>query len=244
VPPVPPARRIPIDLRLAPMRDGEETQLAELLADAFADDPFGVGLGPEDGHRRRDLIAEVSRRDLARSRQAGHSPLVARRPGPGPGPEPGNADHDPATEEQLVGIAVAFPRGSSPVLPVGLTIASFVYLRAGVRVWLRANRAARDLARSHPGHPHLYLDQLAVAADHRRLGVGGLLLSAVIRRAEDQRLPTFLETMTERNVAFYEGFGFQVVGRIRLPRPQDGEGWLMERARGYPQPREPADGSN
>ena len=204
-------RPAPEDLSVAPLRRGEEDALAALLAEAFADDPFGRGLGPPDDRRRRALIERVSRRDLARGPLSlGGAPLVARL--------------GPADEQEPVGIAVAYVRAAHPPMPSNLTVASLVYLSAGPSVWLRANRAARDLARSHPGHPHLYLDQLAVAAPHRRRGIGERLLRAVLADADRDRLPTFLETMTAANVAYYERFGFRATGRLPLPGPGGGRG--------------------
>ncbi len=82
-----------------------------------------------------------------------------------------------------------------------------------------------------PG-PHEYLWALGVDTTRQGEGTGSALVSAFVARADEARLPAYLETETERNVSFYRRHGFDVVreeralgGRLRVlamsrpPRP-------------------------
>ena len=61
-----------------------------------------------------------------------------------------------------------------------------------------------------PG-PHWYLAILAVDPDSQGRGIGGALVRRGLQDAARDGLPAYLETATERNVAFYVGLGFSVV---------------------------------
>ena len=59
-------------------------------------------------------------------------------------------------------------------------------------------------------------------------GVGGRLLQPVLARADEQGLPCYLETGSERNVAFYERRGFRVL-RAGQPTGYPIHLWTMVR---------------
>ena len=61
-----------------------------------------------------------------------------------------------------------------------------------------------------PG-PHWYLAILAVDPASQGRGIGGALVRRGLQDAARDSLPAYLETATERNVAFYVGLGFRVV---------------------------------
>jgi GNAT superfamily N-acetyltransferase len=50
----------------------------------------------------------------------------------------------------------------------------------------------------------------------QRLGIGALLLQRMLRRAEADGTPAYLETDLERNLVFYGRVGFQVAGELEL----------------------------
>lgn len=64
---------------------------------------------------------------------------------------------------------------------------------------------------------HVYLDEIAVLAAHRRHGIATALMEAGHGWADDLGLPVALDTDTDENVAFYERRGYEVVARERLP---------------------------
>lgn len=61
-----------------------------------------------------------------------------------------------------------------------------------------------------PG-PHWYLAIVAVDPGSQGRGIGGALVRRGLEDAARDGLPAYLETGTERNVAFYVGLGFNVV---------------------------------
>ena len=65
----------------------------------------------------------------------------------------------------------------------------------------------------------------------RVTGFGSALVGAGLRRADLDKTPVYLETETERNVAFYEDLGFNVVEQT-VATGLDLPLWLMIR----PQP--------
>ncbi len=65
--------------------------------------------------------------------------------------------------------------------------------------------------------PHWYLWALGVAPEMQGRGIGGRLLEPVLARADEGGMPCYLETQTERNVAFYRKRGFELVREERMP---------------------------
>jgi len=64
--------------------------------------------------------------------------------------------------------------------------------------------------REAPG-PHWYLWALGVEPGCQGQGIGGRLIQPVLAQADQDGVPCYLETLTERNVAFYQKRGFKVV---------------------------------
>ena len=135
---------------------------------------------------------------------------------------------DPFTTEQLAGAACWLPPGGWH-----LPMAQQLRLLPGI-----ASRAREDTPRllrffqiadaKHPREPHWYLALLGVDPDHQGRGFGSHLMRPVLTRCDREKLPAYLETDTERNVAFYERHGFAVTEKFDLP----GGGppiWLMWR---------------
>jgi len=80
----------------------------------------------------------------------------------------------------------------------------------------------------HPHEPHWYLSLLGVDPELQGRGFGSHLLQPGLRRCDQDGLPAYLETDTERNVALYQRHGFRVTEELPLP----GGGppfWLMWR---------------
>lgn len=76
--------------------------------------------------------------------------------------------------------------------------------------------------------PHWYLWILGVAPEAQGQGVGSALLHEMLQRDDVRRHPVLLETMTARNVRFYQKHGFQVTGHGRAPL-NGPEIWTMRR---------------
>ncbi|MFP3714837.1 GNAT family N-acetyltransferase [Puerhibacterium sp. TATVAM-FAB25] len=78
-----------------------------------------------------------------------------------------------------------------------------------------------------PDEAHVHLGPVAVDAGLRRQGLGGALLRAHCADLDRAGRAGYLETDTEENVAFYERFGYRVVGGARVIGVPC---WFMRRA--------------
>jgi ribosomal protein S18 acetylase RimI-like enzyme len=67
---------------------------------------------------------------------------------------------------------------------------------------------SRDIAK-----PHWYLLLLAVDPAYQSCGVGGRLMAPVLRKAEANAIPAYVQTLYEGSVAFYERHGFRVTSK-------------------------------
>lgn len=75
-----------------------------------------------------------------------------------------------------------------------------------------------DWLASHlPQEPCWFLDLVAVQPSARGRGLGGHLVEHGLALAQADGLPSFLETGQRANVAYYERFGFRVVGQEEAP---------------------------
>ncbi|MFI2612780.1 GNAT family N-acetyltransferase [Kitasatospora sp. NPDC018619] len=68
-----------------------------------------------------------------------------------------------------------------------------------------------------PEEPAWFLNTVAVAPEAQGRGLGSRVLASGIEAAAREGYPAFLETSTERNVAFYERLGFEVTAEVPLP---------------------------
>ncbi len=65
--------------------------------------------------------------------------------------------------------------------------------------------------------PHWFLWGLAVDPDCQGQGIGTSLMEPGIKRGDQQGLPIYLETHEEKNVAYYQDRGFELVRTDRVP---------------------------
>ncbi|MFN3232949.1 MAG: GNAT family N-acetyltransferase [Alphaproteobacteria bacterium] len=68
----------------------------------------------------------------------------------------------------------------------------------------------------HPKEPHWYLAVLGVDPSRQGGGLGGKLLTHMLARVDEERLPAYLESSNPRNVSLYLRFGFEPQGTIEL----------------------------
>lgn len=91
-------------------------------------------------------------------------------------------------------------------LPLLFTFYPVGYLRA--RAVLRQQEA---LHQKHAAEPHFYLDNLGVLASARGQGLASQLIRPFLKRADEENVSAYTDTVTQTNVALYEHFGFQCV---------------------------------
>lgn len=77
--------------------------------------------------------------------------------------------------------------------------------------------------------PHYYLFALGVLPSAQGKGVGGLLVRSMLERADREKLPTYLETQSSRNVELYTRLGFNVAAEEPFPKIEGLNNWGMLR---------------
>lgn len=73
---------------------------------------------------------------------------------------------------------------------------------------MRGSAMADAMEKNHPHEEHYYLSFIAVAPRLQGLGLGGAMLDATIRRADELAVPAYLENSNPRNTKLYERAGF------------------------------------
>lgn len=66
--------------------------------------------------------------------------------------------------------------------------------------------------------PHYYLWGLAVDPAQKAKGIGAALLQPVLAKADQERMPVYLETHDEKNVQYYQKYGFALIRAVEIPR--------------------------
>jgi ribosomal protein S18 acetylase RimI-like enzyme len=106
-------------------------------------------------------------------------------------------------------------------------------VHAGFTAGERAGWAAYEEAMGVPSAAgaHWYLGVLATDPARQRTGLARAVTAPMLAAADRVRLPAYLETATETNVAIYRRLGFEVEREVDLP---DGgpRCWLMRREPG------------
>jgi len=193
---------------LAPNQVGEAGQV---LGRAFQDDPFWMWLLPDESRRSRVVPWAMG---------------VAARFGHRYGDV-----H--ATAGKVEGAAIWFAPGKFPLSLVRQMLSGWILapLKLGPADFGRFMSGVNHLEHLHkrdapPRHWYLWL--LGVDPPRQGQGVGGGLIQPVLARADAEGALCYLETVTTRNVPFYQRHGFEVV--VEGDQPRDGPHfWTMKR---------------
>jgi ribosomal protein S18 acetylase RimI-like enzyme len=191
-----------------------------LLARAFHDDPMSRYLIPTESQRLRVLpwLFGVA---LRYATQVGNIYTT-------PGIPKGVAIWIPAAHATI-------PLGK--MIRLGLLTAPLKLGFGGCMRFLTQAQYLETLHKEAVLGPHWYLAYLVVDPLHQRQGLGHQLLQPLLKHADTERLPCYLETQQAYNLAFYHSCGFTVVREGRVPRGGPVV-WAMLRA---PQERVHAD---
>jgi ribosomal protein S18 acetylase RimI-like enzyme len=81
----------------------------------------------------------------------------------------------------------------------------------------RTLRGLLQIESKHPKPPHWYLAVLGTDPDRQGEGIATALLAPVLEGCDRHEIPAYLETGTERNVAYYTRHGFRVTEELQLP---------------------------
>jgi GNAT superfamily N-acetyltransferase len=81
----------------------------------------------------------------------------------------------------------------------------------------RGSAMADAMEKNHPHETHFYLAFIAVAPRLQGLGLGGAMLDATLKRADEMGVPAYLENSNPRNTKLYERVGFVARKSISPP---------------------------
>ena len=184
-----------------PARPGDVEAIALVLADAFVDDPGAAVFEPE--RVRRAAILPAFFGTWVRAAIADGGDLVVPA-----GPA-------------VTGVASWFGPGRYGPSDGSLNAAGWgdVLAAFGSSAAARMEAMTGELERQHDllaPWPHLRLDFFGVQPEAQGAGIGSRLIEHGHLRADAAGLPCYLETFTERNVAYYGRRGWDVVATYRV----------------------------
>lgn len=134
------------------------------------------------------------------------------------------------TTPELKGIAVWVPPGEYPLNSLRFLIAGFytIFFQLGFKGIEKFVSSFELLEKYHNQDmsvPHWYLIGLGVSPDYQGQGVGGSLIQPILKQADEESLPCYLETETPAAVRFYQKNGFEIVRTGEQPF----KFWTMKR---------------
>jgi ribosomal protein S18 acetylase RimI-like enzyme len=186
---------VAIDVR--PPQKADVKALAGVLGRAFYRDPIMVWMLPDDARRAKALprmFATMTRHHFL----AGGGCEVAQNGSIGAA-----ALWDPPGQWKQSG------RDELLMMP------GFIWA-FGRRV--SAGRAVAELMKeAHPEEPHWYLAVIGSDPTVRGAGFGQALMRSRLDRCDAEHAPAYLESSNPDNVPYYQRFGFEVTGEIKLP---------------------------
>ena len=74
----------------------------------------------------------------------------------------------------------------------------------------------KEWAMHDPAEPHWHLGPIGVLPAHQGSGIGSLLMERFCREVDACRAAAYLETDMDKNVRFYEKFGFKIINESEI----------------------------
>ncbi|MEC3915943.1 GNAT family N-acetyltransferase [Nocardia sp. CDC160] len=188
---------------------------AEVLAQAFADDPLMAAIWPDPARRHAALPAY-----FAASLRHFHLPA-------------GGVQIATDRDDRICAVAVWDPPGAWDQ-PLGQTLRALPDLLPVLRTRVPAAiTVRRTLEQWHPREPaHWYLCNLGTLSSHRGRGYAAALLADRADTAPTRA--QYLVCTRYENVAYYERYGFSVTGEFQLPLGSRPTMWSMWRDPSFP----------
>lgn len=178
-----------------PLASSQIKLAAKLMARAFIDDPFFIFVIPNTSRRSRSL-PWIFEKNI---RYGHHYGKVY-------------------TTASLEGIALWLGPDKPGLEWLGIMLTGMFLLPFQLGLGelersLRLARSADGLHKQSVTGRHWYLLGLGVEPASQGMGVAGTLLQPILLQADRDGLPCYLDTNNEKNLAFYERYGFSVEGR-------------------------------
>lgn len=180
-------------------RDDEGQLLAEILAEAFEEDPVFAWFVRTDAKRKEAITAvfqSSARRFLPHG--ACHTTDDKRGAALWLPPLPLTKERRPSFLKRL------------KTLPKRASVSGYLRLR-------RMSYVDTLLKSKHPETPHYYLSAIGIRNEARGQGIGSALLASALERCDTEGIPAYLENSNERNLTLYLRHGFETMERVDLP---------------------------
>jgi GNAT superfamily N-acetyltransferase len=196
-----------------PLAPAHHRGAADVLADAFLDDPGWVAVGPRNSRARRRFIYRTCLGAIrAGARWCGPSWCVVE-----------------------AGDPVAVLTGCAPGLWPTPRIRTLRHLApgpllAGPAPLVRSLGAQRVIEAAHPAYDHFLVWMFAVSPSRQRHGLGRRLMHEALASADSAEVPAYLWTGNPDNLPYYGSHGFEVIGETTIPGGVPN--WFMERPPG------------
>ena len=172
----------------------EITHCAEILSSAFMTDPFYNFVFP-DAERRARLLPWLSRKLLAYAARYG---VIF-------------------TDANFQGVSIWLGPNHTDLLPLGifqtgLFVFPFKVSRLEFKRSTTLAQVSNHLHKQVISTPHYYLQVVGVEPSQQGKGLGRALVQAGLSRADELKVPCYLETYNSDNLRFYSSLGFKVLG--------------------------------
>ena len=179
----------------------DAAQVAEILSDAFSDDPVGKWISPNPDYPKWCW------------------PMIV------PFLLPHNEVY--ITSDGL-GALLGVPPGAELNIRPNLAMLWNLWWRFGTGSILRLGRIMKMLEQNHPKAQYYYLLALGVRLGSRCKGIGSALLEHVLKECDQQKTGVYLENSNSLNMKFYQRHGFKLQNEVTLPK-NGPTLWLMYR---------------
>jgi len=127
-----------------------------------------------------------------------------------------------ATSPKMEGVAMWLTSDNSDMTLPKLEECGFLDFSSQVSLGVVArlvylNDFAYSRNKQYAPFKHWYLAFIGVDPDFHGRGLASALIKPMLKRMDQEDMPCYLETATEKNVAMYEHFGFKLVEKIVVP---------------------------
>lgn len=163
--------------------------IADILGDAFEDDPVMRWVTPKKSYARYAF-------ELTLPACIGHG-------------------HTYITRDRT-GAASWLPPGVGLESPVNLGVIWKGLTEYGPGSLIRGVTTLAQTQKHHPKQDHYYLFTIGSLRSAHGRGVGSALMREVLAKCDEEHMPAYLESSNVKNLPFYRKHGFEVVDELRL----------------------------
>lgn len=130
-----------------------------------------------------------------------------------------------STSPEFEGIAVWFPPGKSDMTTWKMMRAGGINLqrKVGKEILSKMTLVGKYVTNTRKRHvsvPHWHLFPMGVDPPNQGKGHASALLRPMLKRIDTEKIACYLETQNERNVSFYQHFGFKVIHSETIPNTE------------------------